>query len=149
MTRFMLELLKIKAVNPDGGGKGEYERAMFMMKSLEDLGLKVTRYDVPDGRVTEGVRVNLTTTLEGQDERRTLWFAAHMDTVPEGPRELWSTDPYIPVLKDGKIFGRGAEDNGQAIGSTFFAMKAIKDLGIRPTMNLGLTYVSDEESGRD
>ena len=143
----MLELLKIRAVNPDGGGKGEYERAMFIMKSLEDLGLKVARYDIPDGRVPEGVRVNLTTTLAGQDESRTLWFAAHMDTVPEGSRELWSTDPYIPVLKDGKIFGRGSEDNGQAIGSTFFAMKAIKALGIRPTMNLGLVYVSDEESG--
>ena len=146
-TRFMVEMLKIKAVNPDGGGKGEYARALFMKKWVEDTGLKVTRYDIPDSRVAEGVRVNLTTVIEGEDTGRTLWLAAHMDTVPEGSRELWTTDPYVPVVKDGKIFARGSEDNGQAVGSTLFTMKAIKTLGIRPKMNLGLALVSDEESG--
>jgi succinyl-diaminopimelate desuccinylase len=147
MTRFMLEMLKVKAVNPDGGGKGEYERAMFMKKQLEDIGLHVTRHDIPDSRVAEGVRVNLTTVLEGEDAGRTLWLAAHLDTVPEGSRELWVTDPYVPVVEDGKIFGRGAEDNGQAVASTLFTMKAMKTLGVKPTINLGILYVSDEESG--
>ena len=147
MTRFMLEMLKIKAVNPDGGGKGEFERAMFMKKQLEGIGLHVTRHDVPDNRIAEGVRVNLATVLEGEDRGRTLWLAAHLDTVPEGSRELWATDPYVPIIKDGKIFGRGAEDNGQAIASTLFAVKAMKTLGVEPKTNLGLLYVSDEESG--
>jgi succinyl-diaminopimelate desuccinylase len=143
----MLDMLKIKAVNPDGGGKGEYDRAVFVKKWLEEVGLKVTRHDIPDSRVAEGVRVNLTTVLEGEDKGRTLWLAAHLDTVPEGSRELWATDPYVPVVKDGKIFGRGSEDNGQAVGSTLFAMKAIKTLGIKPRMNLGVACFSDEESG--
>ena len=146
-TRFMVEMLKIKAVNPDGGGKGEYQRAMFMKKVLEGIGLKVTQYNFPDGRVPEGVRVNLTTVVEGEDKSRTLWFAAHLDTVPEGARELWATDPFVPVVKDGKIFGRGAEDNGQAVGSLLFTFKAVKALGLKPKTNLGLVYVSDEESG--
>ena len=123
MTQFMLEMLKIKAVNPDGGGKGEYERAMFMKKRLEDTGLHVTRHDIPDARVAEGVRVNLTAVLEGEEKGRTLWMAAHLDTVPEGSRDLWATDPYAPVVKEGKIFGRGAEDNGQAVCSTLFALR--------------------------
>jgi succinyl-diaminopimelate desuccinylase len=93
IVRFMVEMLKIKAVNPDGGGKGEYERAMFVQKRLEDMGCKVTRYDIPDSRVPEGVRVNLTSIIEGQDTSRTLWLASHLDTVPEGSRELWTTDP--------------------------------------------------------
>jgi succinyl-diaminopimelate desuccinylase len=147
MIQFMLEMLKIKAVNPDGGGKGEYERAMFMKKQLEQIGLHVTQYDIPDKRVAEGIRVNLTTVLEGQDATRTVWMAAHLDTVPEGSRELWTTDPYVPIVKDGKIFGRGSEDNGQAVCSTLFAMKALKTLGVKPKTNLGLLYVSDEESG--
>ena len=54
---FMIEMLRIKAVNPDGGGKGEYERRLFIQKWLENLGCKVTRHDVPDNRVQEGVRV--------------------------------------------------------------------------------------------
>jgi succinyl-diaminopimelate desuccinylase len=118
MTNFMLEMLKIKAVNVDFGGKGEYQRALFVKKWLEDLGFKVARHDVPDKRAPEGVRVNLTTVLEGKNNSRTLWLAAHLDTVPEGSRELWATDPYDPIVKNGKIFGRGAEDNGQAIGSS-------------------------------
>ena len=147
MTRFMVEMLKIKAVNVDFGGKGEYDRAMFIKKWLENQGMTVARHDVPDTRVAQGVRVNLTTVLEGQDTTRTLWFAAHMDTVPEGARELWATDPYEPVVKDDKIFGRGAEDNGQAIGSTIFTLKALKTQNVKPRMNIGFAYVSDEESG--
>ena len=147
MIRFMLDMLKIKAVNPDGGGKGEYERALFVQKWLEKMGARITRYDFPDSRVPEGVRVNFTTVIEGKDTSRTLWFAAHLDTVPEGARELWATDPYDPVVKDGKIFGRGSEDNGQAIVSTAFAFKTLKSLSTKPTMNVGFAFVSDEESG--
>lgn len=147
ITKFMLEMLKIKAVNADFGGKGEYQRALFVKKWLEDLGLSVARHDVTDSRVPEGVRVNLTTILEGKDKSRTIWLAAHLDTVPEGSRELWATDPYDPVVKDGKIFGRGSEDNGQAIGSTLFTVKALRQLGLKPSVNLGVAYVSDEESG--
>src|SRR5208337_5343168 len=147
IERFMVEMLKIKAVNPDGGGKGEYQRALFVKKWLEDLGFKVTRHDFQDKRVPEGVRINLTTILEGQDKSRTLWLAAHLDTVPEGARELWATDPYDPVIKDGKIFGRGSEDNGQAIGSTLFSVKVLRKLGLKPRINLGVAFVSDEESG--
>jgi succinyl-diaminopimelate desuccinylase len=147
IVRFMVEMLKIKAVNPDGGGKGEYTRALFVNRWLEDLGFKVVRHDIPDKRVPEGVRVSLTSVIEGQDRSRTLWLAAHLDTVPEGARELWATDPYDPVVKDGKIFARGSEDNGQAVASTLFAFKALKTLGVKPPINVGIAFVSDEESG--
>ena len=147
MIQFMVDMLKIKAVNPDGGGRGEYERALFVQKWLENFGAKVSRYDFADSRVPEGIRVNLTTIIDGKDQSKTLWFAAHLDTVPEGARELWSTDPYDPVVKDGKIFGRGSEDNGQAVVSTLLAFKALKTLNAKPTINVGFAFVSDEESG--
>jgi succinyl-diaminopimelate desuccinylase len=147
IVRFMVEMLKIRAVNPDGGGMGEYARALFVKRWLEDLGFKVVRHDIPDKRVPEGVRVNLTSVIEGQDRSKTLWLAAHLDTVPEGARELWATDPYDPVIKDGKIFARGSEDNGQAVASTLFTFKALKTLGVKPPINVGIACVSDEESG--
>ncbi len=147
MIAFMVELLKIKAVNPDGGGKGEYERALFLKKKLETFGIKVSRHDVPDPRVQEGVRVSLTSVIDGEDSSRTLWFVAHMDTVPEGARELWNTDPFEPVVRDGKIYGRGAEDNGQAIIASLFTLKALLSSNVKPPINIGAAYVSDEESG--
>jgi succinyl-diaminopimelate desuccinylase len=147
IVEFLVEMLKIKAVNPDGGGKGEYERALFVQKWLESLGCQVSRHDFEDKRVPEGFRVNLTSIIEGQDTSRTLWLASHLDTVPEGSRELWATDPYEPVVKDNKIFARGSEDNGQAVASTLFTFKCMKELRTKPRMNIGLAFVSDEESG--
>ena len=144
---FMVEMLKIKAVNPDGGGKGEYERALWVQKQLEKAGFKADRHDIPDKRVPEGVLVNLTSTIEGKDAAHTLWFAAHLDTVPEGARDLWATDHYEPIVKEGKIFARGSEDNGQAVASTFFVLKALKMLRVKPRINIGVAFVSDEESG--
>ena len=96
ITRFMVDMLKIKAVNPDGGGNGEYDRALFVKKWLEENEFKVTRYDIPDDRVPEGVRVNLTTMIEGEDTRRTLWLAAHLDTVPE---DHVNSGPQIPTFR--------------------------------------------------
>jgi len=72
MTTFMVELLKIRAVNPDGGGRGEYERALFLKRKLESFGIKVSRYDVPDPRVAEGVRVSLAS-VKMIAERCGLW----------------------------------------------------------------------------
>lgn len=147
IVEFLVKMLRIKAVNPDGGGKGEYERALFVQKWLESIGCRVLRHDIQDKRVPEGFRVNLTSIIEGQDTSHILWLASHLDTVPEGSRELWATDPYEPVVKDEKIFGRGSEDNGQAVASTLFTFKCIKELGTKPSMNIGLLLVSDEESG--
>ena len=147
MIRFMIHMLKIEAVNPESGGQGEYERALYIQRELENLGMKVTRYDIPDNRVRHGVRVNLISVIEGRDTSRTLWFVVHLDTVPEGSRELWSTAPYDPVVKDRKIFGRGSEDNGQAVVSTFFTLKALKVNGAKPSINVGGVFVSDEEMG--
>ena len=76
-----------------------------------------------------------------------LFGSSHLDTVPEGARELWATDPYDPVVKDGKIFARGSEDNGQAVASTLFTLKVLKKLDVKPRTNVGLACVSDEETG--
>jgi len=62
-------------------------------------------------------------------------------------RELWYTDPFEPVVRDGKIYGRGAEDNGQAVVATLFTLKALLSSTIKPPINVGVAYVSDEESG--
>jgi succinyl-diaminopimelate desuccinylase len=147
IVKFMVEMLKIKAVNPDGGGEGEYDRALWVQKHMETLGFKIDRHDIPDERVKQKIRVNLCSIIEGRDTKRTLWFAAHLDTVPEGARELWATDPYVPVVKDGRIFARGSEDNGQAIASSLFAFKVLKEIGVKPRVNVGVAFVSDEESG--
>ena len=44
------------------------------------------------------------------DSGPVLCFAGHTDVVPTGPLEEWRTDPFIPTVRDGMLFGRGAAD---------------------------------------
>jgi len=50
-------------------------------------------------------------------------------------------------VKDGKIYGRGSEDNGQSLVASLYAVKALMNLGIRPKRTIILAFVSDEETG--
>lgn len=70
-----------------------------------------------------------------------------MDVVPEGDASLWNTPPFKAIVKDGRVYGRGSEDNGQSLVASLIAGKAIIELDIVPEYSLGLVFVSDEETG--
>ena len=142
---FFVRMLRINAVNPRMGGPGERERADFLEGFMKDNGLPVTRVDVEDSGVSGGVRPNLSAKLEGKDARRNLWYISHMDTVPEGSRDLWKTDPFEPVIREGKIFARGAEDDGQSLVASLFALLTLKKLDVPLPYNVGVWFVADEE----
>ena len=144
---FFVKMLRVNAVNPRMGGPGEIDRANFIQSFLKEEGFEVSRVDVPDSGYGRGVRPNICTKLEGVDKSRTLWFLAHMDTVPEGSAELWNSDPFEPKIEEGKIFARGAEDNGQSLVSSLFALRELKSLGERLPFNVGAWFVADEECG--
>ena len=147
MQDFFVRMLRINAVNPRMGGPGERERAEFLQSFMKDNGLFVTRVDVRDPEASGGIRPNLSAKLEGKDESRNLWYISHMDTVPEGSRDLWKTDPFEPTIKEGKIYARGAEDNGQSLVASLFALLTLKKLDLHLPYNLGVWFVADEEFG--
>ena len=144
---FFVRMLRINAVNSGMGGPGEIDRANFIQSFLEGEGFEVSRVDVPDSGYKRGARPNIYAKLEEGDRGRTLWFLSHMDTVPEGSVELWNGDPFEPRIEDGKIIARGAEDNGQALVSSLFALRELKSLGERLPFNVGAWFVADEEFG--
>jgi len=148
VLRSFIEILEIPAVNPSGGGQGEAKRAEKILDVLAKYDVdKIVRIDVPDNRLEGGVRPNILALINGEDKSRTLWLVAHTDTVPEGDIKLWDTDPFKPVIKNGKIFGRGTEDNGQAIASILLTVKIIRELNLTPKNNIGLVFAADEEAG--
>ncbi|MDO5407478.1 MAG: Sapep family Mn(2+)-dependent dipeptidase [Eubacteriales bacterium] len=75
-----------------------------------------------------------------------LDILAHLDVVPAG--EGWEvTGPFDPIVKDGKLYGRGtADDKGPAVAA-LYAMRAVKELGIPLTKNVRLIMGTDEECG--
>ena len=147
MVEFLVELCSIPAVNPTFGGKGEYKRAMWLANFLKRHDLPVEIMEVDDDSVPEGKRLNLVSRLPGSGEEGTLWIAGHMDTVAAGDLNAWETDPFSPVVNDGRIYGRGVEDNGQAIACMVYTLKTLKQLRLQPKKDLGLLFVSDEEAG--
>ena len=70
-----------------------------------------------------------------------------MDTVPEGDMASWKYPPYDPKVVDGRVYGRGSEDNGQEIIASLYGLRALLKTGVRPECNIGLVFVSDEEHG--
>jgi succinyl-diaminopimelate desuccinylase len=140
----------IPAISPDSGGKGEFKKAAYLEGELKKLKFdEILRVESPDSRAENGARPNLIARYYGQDKTKTLWLLAHMDVVPEGDLSLWKTKPFELTLdKDGDtIYGRGVEDNQQAICAAFAAVKAVVESGSRPPVNLGIMLIADEETG--
>ncbi len=139
----MSRMIGLMAVSPVSGGKGEAERAGFLEDMLQSFGFGVERYDYNDETGT--VRPNLVTRFGDADS--TIWFVGHMDTVSEGDRSLWKTDPFTAAVRGDLVYGRGAEDNGSGVMASIYALRALKESGIRLRYNFGLALVSDEELG--
>lgn len=75
----------------------------------------------------------------------TMGILCHLDVVPAG--DGWKHDPYTGVVEDGKIYGRGtADDKGCAVVS-LYAMKAIREAGIKLHDGVRLIMGCDEETG--
>lgn len=146
MVDSLIEICKIPAVHPESGGDGESKKAEFLKELIEKLGLPVRTVDAPDDRVSTGVRPNLLVEVDGE-ERKRIWIVSHTDIVPEGDLESWDTDPFDPVVKDGKVYGRGTEDNGQAVIASLYALWAVKEESVKTKLSCGLAFVADEETG--
>lgn len=148
MMAMQRDLTALPALGPENGGQGEYAKALYLERCLKDLSpAEVMHLDCPDSRVPQGFRPNLTVLFPGADTKRTVWILSHIDIVPAGDQELWQTDPFVLTSKGDVLYGRGVEDNQHGIVSSFFAVKAFQDLGVRPACNIGLLWVSDEETG--
>src|SRR5579875_2742817 len=144
VKEFFVNMLRIKAVNPKGGGEGEGKGADFIERFLRKEGFEVRRSDAIDKESGGIVRPNLSAKIKGKSSSRTLWIISHLDTVPEGSRELWKSDPFEPVVKDGKIIARGAEDNGQSVAASILALLELKKIGVDIPFDFGIWLVADE-----
>lgn len=146
MIDSLVGMCRIPALHPTSGGSGEGEKAKFIQNLIEEMGLPYVRIDAPDGSVPEGYRPNIVVDLK-VDAPKTLWITTHMDVVPAGDRSRWEFDPFEPTIKEGKIIGRGVEDNGQALIASLFAIWAVREAGITLDVNPALAIVADEETG--
>lgn len=143
MIQTTIEMIRIPALAPINGGDGESRKADYLMTRAEGFD-QVRRFDVPDTVNPNVLRSNIVAVKKGK-RNETLWFVSHIDVVPTGDVDLWEIPPFDPELKDGKIYGRGTEDDGQSVISTMFASKPFLDQELEG-MSLGIAWVADEET---
>ena len=141
MTGTLVRMIAIRAISPESGGEGEAKRADFLERILKGWGLRPKRYEYRD---SYGVK-RPSLVLKYGHKKKTLWLMAHIDTVAEGDRSLWKTDPFKGVVKAGRVYGRGSQDNGQGVVASMYALKALMGKDLK--YNFGLVLASDEELG--
>ncbi|WP_288503833.1 M20 family metallo-hydrolase [Cloacibacillus evryensis] len=148
IIKTLCDLVEIPAVSPLEGGRGEKAKADYLVNKMKTLGLgEAEVYNSPDPAAAGGVRPNIVLRIKGREKRR-LWIIAHMDVVPAGESALWKvTAPFKATVKDGEVYGRGSNDNGEEIAAGLYAAVALKELGLTPEYETCLCYVADEELG--
>ncbi len=126
------ELIRRASVTPNDDGCQE-----LLIAHLERLGFTITR--LPFGSVTNfwARRGNAAPLVA---------FAGHTDVVPTGPLAQWRSPPFEPVIRDGKLFGRGAADMKTGLAAMVVAIDRLLEDGSEFNGSLGFLITSDEEA---
>ncbi len=138
-TNLLGDLISINSVNPleDASAKGEKEIGNYIKNYLKILGIRTIFYPVLNERC------NIIGIIDGKtEEGKNLFLEAHMDTVKT---DNMTIDPFLPKIKEGKIFGRGACDDKGSLASMLLAMKLLKEKSHFLKGNVYFAAVIDEE----
>ena len=135
LEALLAEMVRIDSTNPGlAGGPGEGAFAAWFARRLEALGMEVDVWDVLPGRP------NVVGRLAGPGDGPSLMLLGHLDVV--GP---WGPDAFEPVVRDGRMYGRGAADMKSGFAAMLLAAEALLAGGAHLRGDLLLCGVIDEE----
>jgi acetylornithine deacetylase len=131
------DLIRIDSVNPSlvPGAAGESEIAQLLAEEMRAIGMDVEVAEAAPGRP------NVTGVLEGRARGRSLLFCGHSDTVGVAGMEA----PFVPVERDGRIYGRGAQDMKGGLAAMLGAVRKVAAGGGPKAGRLIASAVVDEE----
>ena len=69
----------------------------------------------------------------------------HVDVVPTGPPDMWRSPPFVPTIRDGRMYGRGANDMKSGVCAMVFALDALRTAGYLPAADVYVQTVTEEE----
>jgi succinyl-diaminopimelate desuccinylase len=125
------ELIRRRSVTPDDAGC-----QALLAERLRRLGFQCEA--LPFGEVS-----NLWADLG--TEGPLFVFAGHTDVVPTGPERQWSSPPFEPTVRDGRLYGRGAADMKASLAAMVVATERFLGTCPRPAGRIGFLITSDEE----
>ena len=141
-----------------GGTTAEVEVQDYCADAWRADGFEVDAWDIDVPRLSAepgfpGMEVDrtesraVTARLPGIGDGPTLLLLGHTDVVPPGDRAAWSGDPFTPRLVGDRLIGRGSCDMKAGVAAMWFAVRAIRDAGVRLRGDIVLAAVSGEEDG--
>ena len=133
----LCDLVAIDSVNPSLSprARGEADVARRIAGELESIGLHVEIADAAPGRP------NVVGVLDGRAPGRSLMFCGHTDTVGvSGMRQ-----PFTPEIRDGRLYGRGAQDMKGGVAAMIGAVRRIVESGGLAQGRVMVAAVVDEE----
>jgi succinyl-diaminopimelate desuccinylase len=142
LIHWVQELTRIPSVWRPESGEGEAAAARWVADRCHALGLETHVEEVVPGRPNVVARLRLGGGTAGGP---TLLFEGHTDVVTEGNPALWTDPPFAAVLRDGRVYGRGANDMKAGLVCALAALGAIARSGVRRPGALMLAAVCDEE----
>ncbi len=114
--------------------------ADWLLAKLADLGLATELHETPKHPVVVARNTHL-------PDRRTVLIYGHYDVQPVDPLHLWTSDPFQPEIRDGRIWARGATDNkGQMLAHVLGVEQTLRENGELP-VNLIFLFEGEEEIG--
>lgn len=144
------------ARDPGDPPRDETRLQEFLARRLSAIGAKVDLWEpdadtmagqplVPPGLDFAG-RPQLIATQRGRGAGPAVVFNGHIDVVSAEPLASWTSDPFTPKVRDGKLYGRGACDMKGGIAAMVFAAETLADLGVALSGDLIVATNTDEES---
>ncbi|MGG3450411.1 acetylornithine deacetylase [Domibacillus aminovorans] len=141
----LIDLLKtlISFKTPAPPARNTSEAQQFMADFLEKRAFKIDKWDVYPSDP------NVVGTLKGTDSEnyQSLIINGHIDVAEVSPDEKWETDPFIPIVKNGTVIGRGAADMKGGLAGALFAIQLLHEAGIQLPGDLTFQSVIGEEVG--
>jgi succinyl-diaminopimelate desuccinylase len=137
-TLLLLEQLIARAsITPDDAGC-----QALIAQRLQAAGFECEH--LPFGPV-DGVVSNLWAVRAGARPGPTLVFAGHTDVVPTGPHDQWSSAPFVPSYRDGKLYGRGTADMKTSLAAMVVAAEEFVAAQPGHAGRIAFLLTSDEE----
>ena len=129
-------LIALPSVTPQDAGCLD-----LIAPRLQALGFHTERMDSGPA----DFRVSNLWARRGQGHRPTLVFAGHTDVVPTGPLDAWTSDPFVPSHRDGRLYGRGASDMKTSLAAMVVACEQFLAGQPEPAIDIAFLLTSDEE----
>src|SRR6201996_7351381 len=139
------DLIRFPTVNPPG--EAYRPCAEFLGQRLARRGMKVeyVRAEGAPGDNDKYPRINVIARHEGARPGPCVHFNGHLDVVQTGAG--WTVDPFGGLVRDGKVYGRGACDMKGGLAAAIVAVEALIDSGLDLPGAIEISGIVDEESG--